>query len=152
MADHRAYQAIKKLRDILLAGNTLAGDRVTLGEVATVDTTAGPCIDINIGPDSPVSKYGTDNTLTIDSVHRVYVDELCESTARGEKMLDQLYGMRVQVHALLLADPTLGLSDFVEAVRYQGTEDVRDMTGAAIVGVVRTVWDIGYRMNYASAT
>jgi hypothetical protein len=148
MADHHAWQVVKRVRDLLLAANTAAGQRVYLGAVSAVDPTVGPAIDVNVGGDSAVSPFGVDNTQFVDSVQRVYVDLFASSAEAGEKALDQIYLLRTQVHRALLADYTLGLT-FVASVRYQGVEELRDINGGLIVGVQRNVWDVGYRMDYS---
>jgi hypothetical protein len=149
MAEHRALRAIQALKQTLIAANTSAGANVELGRVS--DITEADAIDINIGDDSPVNEFGTDNTITIDSTLRVYVDLHVRTDQHEESIFDRLFALRAQTHAAILADWTLGQS-FVISIRYQGTEAFDyDLAGDRLASL-RTVWDIAYRMDYADPT
>lgn len=149
MAEHRALQALKAVKAVLLAADTRAMANVELGR--TADITEADAIDIHFGDDSAVNEFGTDNTQTIDSVQRVYVDLHTRSAVHEETIIENLYELRSQCHVALLADWTLGLA-FVIAVRYAGAQPIESESGGERLGSLRTVWDIAYRMNYANPT
>jgi hypothetical protein len=144
VSDHRALRVVRKMRDLLKAANTSAGQRVFLGDVSAIVLEEGAAIDLNLGGDS-VLQVNSDNTM--DSLLRVYADLFAGSAANSEKAIEQIFLMRTQAHVAFLADPTLGLT-FGVTVRYQGTEELRDQNGGLITGQMRTVWDVWYRLGY----
>lgn len=149
MTDHRALQCFKAARTALIAANTRAADNVEIGRSADLTEDEPDAIDIRFGPDAPVNEFGTDRLDVIDSIQRMYVDLYTRSIEHEERVVDQIYELRSQTHAALLADPTLGLA-FVISIRYQGTEDFEPLNAGDRVGAMRTVWDIAYRMDYAN--
>ncbi len=153
MAEHRALQALKALRDILLAAETVAGDRVELGRWGRITDEDCPFISIEQGPDLAVDQFGTDALNHIDSVQRVWVD-LYESTVlEGEALVESHFLMRAQSHIAILADTQLGLPAVVLSTRYQGSEAVdREQQGGRKVAMLRTEWDVAYRMLYTDPT
>lgn len=145
MAEHRALQALKAIKSTLLAAGTRAGANVEIGRSA--DVTEADAILIGFGADVPVNEFGTDNTATIDSIQTCYVDLHVRSSEHEERVVENVYELRAQVHAALLADWTLGLP-FVIAVRYQGTEEFEPGSYGDRLGSMRTLWDVAYRMQY----
>jgi len=146
MAEHRALQVLRAIQSVLVAANTRAGANVEIGRTSNIDD--GDAIDLNVGPDSAVSPYGTDVIGFIDSVQTVYVDLHTRSIEHQEDVMRQMYQLRAQSHVALLADPKLGLPGVVGSIRYQGADVLdREIAGDRI-GSMRTTWDVAYRMEY----
>ena len=140
---------MKALRDVLVAANTLAGADVKLGEFGQIELD-GPLIDILIGPDEPVSEFGTESPDFIDSLQTVYVDLHDQAAESGEALYDRLYQLRAETAAAIAADFSLGGACMV--ARYQGTLEVVDESGGIKIGYMRTVWVLWYRMLYTDPT
>lgn len=136
---------MKAVRDLIIAAETFAGGNVQLGRVSRIEE--GAAIDIWAGPDDPINEFGTDNTNTIDSVQRVYIDLHVRAPEHPETVFERIMQLRSETHVALMADWTLGLS-FVIACRYQGAEDYAPDTAGDVMGAMRTIWDIAYRMTY----
>lgn len=155
MADeHRALTALRWLEGHLKAAATRAGDNVEIGRTSAIgdSLTENDTIDINIGPDSPLTNLGTENLYFIDSIQRVFVDlhtRTVDQDAAG--VINNVYQMRAQVHAALLASPPPWPA-WILSVRYLGTEDFAARVGGDRLGSMRTTWDIRYRMRYSDAT
>jgi hypothetical protein len=152
MAEHRALQVLRAVKSALVDA-TRAKSNVEIGRQTNVDE--NDAIDIIAGPDLPVTEFGTDNNLTIDSILRVYVDLHTRSVETNpEKVLEALFEMRAQSHVALLADISsaglgkVGLA-FVVGMRYAGTDQLLTEQGGDRIGAVRTVWDCAYRMAYS---
>ncbi len=153
MAEHRALRALKALRDIHLAAETIAGDRVEIGRWGRINPEDCPFISIEMGPDVAVDQFGTDALNHIDSVHRVWIDLYESTTLEAEALVERLFEMRAESHIAILADTQLGLPAFVISTRYQGAEEPdREQEGARKVTMLRTEWDVAYRMLYTDPT
>jgi hypothetical protein len=147
VTEHRAIQALKAVKSILIAANTRAKANVEIGR--TADITESDAITIEPAEDSPINEFGTDNTSTIDSVQRIFIDLHAQDASHEEAVLEHVYELRAQVHTALLTDYTLGLA-FVIAIRYQGTEQIAVEGQGTRLGSMRTIWDVAYRMLYAN--
>jgi hypothetical protein len=147
MTEHRAYQALKAARDIVIAADTLAGTQVEIARTAAMNDAAA--IDIWMGPDVAPTELGVESTYWLDSLLRVYFDLHVRAPEPPLSIIDRIFQLRAEVHTALLADWTLGLS-FVHSIRYQGAEEFTPQQIGDQVGALRTVWDIAYRMEYAN--
>jgi len=154
VADHRALAAIKALQDALKAANTRAGQNVEIGRASGIGgELESDAIDLNVGPDSPLTNLGSTNLFIIDSVQRVYVDlHTRMADVHERQILENIFQMRAQTHNALLSSANHTLDGTCISVRYLGTEDFDQNTGGDRLGSMRTTWDIYYRMKYSDAT
>jgi hypothetical protein len=147
---HRAEQIVEAMQTIIAAFSGLAINpkNVHIHRTLTLSEDVGEldAMTINLGDDSPVSEFGTDNVAFIDSILSVPIVSYAKATTEYE-LRRALSRLRRQMHQALMADVTLGLSFMVHTM-YGGAKAVEIETdGDSPVGQQESLWRVHYRMN-----
>lgn len=150
--EHRIELILDKVKTLLLAGPTDAGAKVTRGkndQHTADDVSASPqlaALNIWQGQDAPEGD-GYENIAFQDNVLEVLVDLHrggVDPVAMPETTLNTL---RTQVHKVLMADHTLGLS-FVTLIVPGGASEPEAKTDHQFVQhKQRTRWRVFYRTS-----
>ena len=142
MSDHRIVEILNTLKTIVEA-NTL-GQAVQINQLDPFGEGENG-FNIVLGEDTPVGGSGPQTTQYVDSEADIFID--CYATASATEWWLTVIDMRKEVHQLLMADHTLGLS-YVLDVRVLGAEEpAARKESAQVLTRLRTLWQIQYRTS-----
>lgn len=141
---HRAEQIIDALVALQPAATAAFKHRTLSCGAEDVEL---PASSVRMGRDDPFEEDGASNLAFLDSLLDIEIDLLVQETDEA-RAIAALMQLRAAQHVAIMADRTLGLSNFVIDTRYQGadapeTEPFGEYTSARLT----TVWQVHYRMN-----
>lgn len=136
--------------ETLLDGTTDAGANVQRGQVYAHEETKLPAIAIFMGPDVPAGEMQTGFTdwdLTV--LIQTTVSIAAWYTDMSAAVETSLNALREQIHALLLADHTLGLSYVIDTTAGPAEQPIIDGDGELPVGSQILQFVVRYRASFS---
>ncbi|MGR8917980.1 MAG: hypothetical protein ACU85V_00055 [Gammaproteobacteria bacterium] len=104
-------------------------------------------VGVNLGPVETLDDDGQTNVSHLDLDAAVYVDLFVE--AREADWMQAIYDLAAEVHALIMADYTLGLSYVVDTDPLGFEEPELDDDGDQVRALLRMNWRTHFRTSVA---
>ncbi len=143
---HRAEQILTAVRDAISARVAASGVNVYTHRRLSLDPEQDetPAISVDYGEDRRADAQTLGMIASLLSVEVTAIVADAEERDVRSRMLE----LRAEIHRAVMADPQLGLREFVVSTYYGGASAPEvDTDGEQIIGALQSTWVVHYRMD-----